>query len=544
MAPHSESNPSTTPSSVIVVGGGVFGLSTALSLCKRGVQVSVFDRSKVPAPDAASTDITKIIRLDYGSHKDHEAMCLAAMRKWRKCNVKVDESERDPIFNETAPQILHETGVVYLSKKSLDKPSYEAEGYESQRELSNANKDVKQMIRLREETNNTTARHVVNDWAVGGDLYADGYLNPNGGWGASGLAVEHLAKVAREWGIKIYEEEAGGFAEFIERDGAVTGIITTDGTHHTADLVVVAAGAWTPYILGPPFSDSVHASGQPVVHFLVKAPTSLANDMNLPPGIADGSLAREFGTEAGRLPTWAAAISETGFYGFPVVPGALPVPAPELNKLMGGGCHEPPANPRDDDVLVLKMAWHGPGYLNLVPHRKRADGTQTEGLVSVPVVPAVPLSFNPEGPKFNTIPMEVMEKYRQFAKESLPAELKGLPIAAMRMCWYCDSFDGQFYIDYVPNRPGLFVCSGDSGHGFKFTPIIGDIAADVITGTPNRFASRYAWREKAKVEKVDASNQPASDCRMETDMKPTVMTPGFPMVPAEELCWFQCAKNM
>ncbi len=46
---------------VIIVGAGCFGISTAYHLLQRGyTDVTVLDRSeKLPAPDAASTDINK-----------------------------------------------------------------------------------------------------------------------------------------------------------------------------------------------------------------------------------------------------------------------------------------------------------------------------------------------------------------------------------------------------------------------------------------------------------------------------------------------------
>jgi len=46
---------------VLIVGAGCFGLSTAYHLLQRGfTDVTVVDRSeKIPAPDAASTDLNK-----------------------------------------------------------------------------------------------------------------------------------------------------------------------------------------------------------------------------------------------------------------------------------------------------------------------------------------------------------------------------------------------------------------------------------------------------------------------------------------------------
>ena len=67
----------TTPNSrIIIVGGGVFGLSTALHLARDGYKnVTIFDRCSFdenfynPANgcDGASADINKIFRATYGA---------------------------------------------------------------------------------------------------------------------------------------------------------------------------------------------------------------------------------------------------------------------------------------------------------------------------------------------------------------------------------------------------------------------------------------------------------------------------------------------
>ena len=68
--------------------------------------------------------------------------------------------------------------------------------------------------------------------------------------------------------------------------------------------------------------------------------------------------------------------------------------------------------------------------------------------------------------------------------------------ASSRLCLYCDTFDGDFWIDHDPDRPGLVVAAGDSGHGFKFAPILGPLIADVVERRPNAWASRFRWRSR------------------------------------------------
>jgi sarcosine oxidase len=46
--------------------------------------------------------------------------------------------------------------------------------------------------------------------------------------------------------------------------------------------------------------------------------------------------------------------------------------------------------------------------------------------------------------------------------------------------------DGHFVIDRAPGQPSTLVVSACSGHGFKFTPVIGEIVADLIAGARPR----------------------------------------------------------
>jgi glycine/D-amino acid oxidase-like deaminating enzyme len=130
---------------------------------------------------------------------------------------------------------------------------------------------------------------------------------------------------------------------------------------------------------------------------------------------------------------WAADIARTGWYGFPASASG-----------------------------IVKIANHGPGRR---------------------VHPDAPRTTQPED--------EVA--LRSFLRESLPA-LSEAPLAASKTCLYCDSFDGDFWIGRDPDRPGLAVAAGDSGHGFKFAPILGAIIADALEGIDTPATRRFAWR--------------------------------------------------
>ena len=46
-------------------------------------------------------------------------------------------------------------------------------------------------------------------------------------------------------------------------------------------------------------------------------------------------------------------------------------------------------------------------------------------------------------------------------------------------CMYTLTPDHDFVVDRHPDHPNLVLCGGFSGHGFKFAPVIGEIAADL-----------------------------------------------------------------
>jgi sarcosine oxidase len=58
---------------------------------------------------------------------------------------------------------------------------------------------------------------------------------------------------------------------------------------------------------------------------------------------------------------------------------------------------------------------------------------------------------------------------------------------------YTNTPDRHFAIGLHPEDARITVLSACSGHGFKFAPVIGDIAADLVTeGRTSRDISRFA----------------------------------------------------
>lgn len=87
---------------------------------------------------------------------------------------------------------------------------------------------------------------------------------------------------------------------------------------------------------------------------------------------------------------------------------------------------------------------------------------------------------------------------RNFAERYFP-EGAG-PVLSMTTCMFTNTPDEHFILDVHPQWPQVVVCSPCSGHGFKFSAVVGEIAADLAeTGrTPHDIAmhrlARFAGR--------------------------------------------------
>jgi len=376
----------SSTSSILILGGGCFGLTAALELRSRGWKVMLIDQGSVPHPDAASTDISKVVRMDYGRDEQHTAMGEHSIERWSEWNARWGED------------LYHEVGFLVMSREDMCPGGFE---HDSREFLASRGHTLR-------HTTSEMLRELHPVWNH--EAYRDGYLNPVGGWVESGRVIARLAAEARNAGVEIIENVLNPRPLF--EGSRCIGIVAANQTWK-ADVVLVAAGAWTPLVL-PHLQNVMRATAQTVFHFKPHDPQPFT-----PP----------------QFPVWGADIGKTGWYGFPA----------------------------NRDGLV-KVANHGVG------RRVRADEPRT-------------------------LPAGEEERYRAFLSDTFPP-LANAPLHSTRVCLYCDTFDGAFWIDHDPQHAGLVVAAGDSGHAFKFTPVIGEIIADVVESKPNAWAKRYRWREE------------------------------------------------
>lgn len=135
----------------------------------------------------------------------------------------------------------------------------------------------------------------------------------------------------------------------------------------------------------------------------------------------------------------------------------------------------------DPKTLLFKLCPLGVGYTN----------TGKDG-VSLPPDSVLP-------PPQDFIPAEDEQKLRQLLRETFPW-MAGRPFVDQKLCWFADTKDSDYCIDYVPGTESSVICaSGDSGHGFKMMPIFGKWIKELIEKRQQPEA-RWQWRSDSTAD--------------------------------------------
>ena len=399
-------------SDVLVVGAGIFGTSTAYHLSRSRhdpCKITVLDRAPAPCPLAASHDINKIVRADY-SKRFYVDLAYEAMDWWTS----------KPYLK----QHFHQTGWVMLDEKDSDLAD------RIRANLAKAGRpDSSSDISLDEVK--TRYDGVLS--GIDTTEYAKAYTNSLAGWADASGAVDAMMAEATTNGIRY---EVGDVSELVHDGTRLVGVRTADKMY-TADKVVLATGAWTPWLMAD-----------------LEAFLGIPND---------NSVEKQVRAAGVCVASFKLSEDETKHY------SQMPV-------LVYGAKGEvvPPNKDRLFKFTNANTFWNNQRH-------------PTGRLISVPAPNQHAISASLEAESIDLI------------RQRIPQILSGgRRPDEWRLCWDAISPDQNQLICRHPDTrlSNLFFATAGSFHSWKFLPIIGKYVVNVLNGKSNGEEKDAAWKWK------------------------------------------------
>ncbi|KAG9098070.1 hypothetical protein FS749_004744 [Ceratobasidium sp. UAMH 11750] len=409
----------STQPSVLILGAGCFGLSTAYELLTRGYRdVTIIDRApELPAPDAASTDLNKVVRSAYRKNA-YTRLARESIREWKT-------GDWDGAYHESGILVCGgPTGTPYTRAAQENDL---AAGCRVT--LLPTVQDIKQVF-----PPSVTIGEIAKAQGPDSTIAKNScYLNSDGGWVGATTAMTALLRRVKAYqgrGVNILTGRRVAGLE-MDAEGRAVGVklARDEGDQGeqvlTANVIVLATGAWSSSLFP---DDSVGLTK------LMKATGQSVLTVQLTP---------EEQEQYSKCPAFFD--TSTGLYTMPPTASGL-----------------------------LKWGLHHTGALSSHPVSTPRTGLAHSN--TAPLDPNAKIGVDGAGAPC-AVPKSTIAPMRDAMRKLYPG-IADRDVTSSRICWYADTIDEDWIIDYHPVHPRLLLATGGSGHAFKFLPVLGRVVVD------------------------------------------------------------------
>jgi sarcosine oxidase len=252
---------------VVVIGAGIFGAWTALSLAQAGHKVTLLDREGPGNEHSSSAGESRIIRSAYGADGVYTEMARRSLRLWA-----------DFFREENQPDLFQKTGVLWMANSSEPGVSEARTIFEH---LGIAHEWL--------DANAIARRHP--QFAIQAETVA--LFEPDAGALLADRCIRAVMGATVRAGVRYETVQVN---PSVQNSPRLSSIQTTDGRQFSADYFVFACGSWLPKLF-PLLAKVIRPTRQDLFFFA----------------------APESGTEfrPGNLPIWIDQTERKIAYGFP-----------------------------------------------------------------------------------------------------------------------------------------------------------------------------------------------------------------------------------
>lgn len=449
--------PYSPSTKVVIIGSGVFGLSSAYHLVKNGYKnIEIFDRTDyeetkyypLKGSDAASGDINKFFRIYYENKTLYSKLAIEALETWEAWNKDIWNlsPEEKARFIDEDLELVRLTGGLRIgdAPELPDVERSNLKGFEelglraTQYDLNDENDVLRAKL-----TGNDRKLEVVRDLlSRQKTAHISGTFDSIGRMLKADKACFYVKILLEKAGVKFHYGIEGTFKGLVQEGSKVTGIETADSKIHLADLVIASAGSWTTSLVSQ-LRNRTQASLANIIYIQIpKDRQDLIDKYSNYPHIQWKTTSSENDRNQNH---------ENGEGGFAFFP---PTRTEGILKL----------NTRQ--IKFLNPIRIGDNYIS------------------------VPKTLGSE-----RLPKSVIQEAKDILLAIAPdlARVENIKLQS-KLFWYTDAINSDFIIDFVPNLQNFIVATGGSAHAFKFLPVLGKTVVDRLQGKDNDYTDLFRWK--------------------------------------------------